>query len=56
MATMTWLIKSGGVIMAASINTTTIECLRYFFKKSEVIIPIFASRYATTGNKNIRPV
>lgn len=55
-ATITWLIKSGGVITAASINTTTIECFLYFFKNSGVIIPIFANMYATTGSKNIKPV
>lgn len=47
---------SGGAISAATISTTTTECLRYFLRKPDEIIPIEASIYVTIGSSNITPI
>lgn len=47
---------SGGVIIAATINITTIECLLYFLMKVGVRIPILVRKNAIIGSSNTRPV
>jgi len=56
METMIWDKISGGVMMADIINITTIACLRYFFKKSGVIRPIWVRKKLAMGSKNNSPV
>ena len=41
---------SGGVIIAATINITTIECLLYFIKNAGVIRPIFVRTKVIRGS------
>ena len=56
MATTTCVIKSGGVITAATINTITMACFLYFLKNEGVIMPNLEKIRITTGNKNNKPV
>ncbi len=46
------VIKSGGVMMAATIIITMNECLRYSDNMAEVTTPIFPRKNAITGNWN----
>ena len=55
MATMIWLITSGGVIIAAIIKTITNAYFRYFLKNSGVTKPIFDKKYIIIGNSKIKP-
>ena len=54
-ATIICEITSGGVIAADKINTPTIACFLYFFKKAGVTIPKRVKIYEITGNKNNIP-
>lgn len=56
MVTIICVKTSGGVMIAAINNTTTIECFRYFFKKSDVRMPIFVKIRMNTGSKKMTPV
>ena len=47
---------SGGVIMAESIKTTTIACLRYAFIHAGVKIPALLRKNTITGNSNKIPL
>ena len=54
---MSWLIGSGvGVITAAIINITTMECLLYLRRNFGVSIPIFDSTKDTIGISKTIPV
>ena len=48
-------ITSGGVMAAYNINTPTIACFLYFFKKEGVTIPKRVKIYEITGSKNNSP-
>ncbi len=53
--TIIWLIKSGGVIIAANIRIQIIACFRYFFRNLELKIPSFVNKYEMIGKRNNIP-
>ena len=50
------LKRSGGVIIAATINMMTRACRRYFFRCLGVTSPILAKKKAKTGISNTAPI
>ena len=56
MVTKTRVIKSGGVITAATSIIMRNECFRYLDSMSEVMIPSFANTKAMTGSWNTTPM
>ena len=50
------VIRSGGVIIAATNMIMTNECLRYLANVLEVTIPILPRKNAITGNWNTTPI
>src|SRR4030042_3058826 len=47
---------SGGVMIAARMKITTIECFLYFLMKAGVITPIFVRKNAMIGSSKTSPV
>ena len=56
MVTSINVIKSGGVIIAATSMMTTKECLRYWASIADVMTPILPRKKAITGNWNTTPM
>ena len=54
-AIITWVITSGGVRMAATMNITRTAYLRCFFKNAGETIPSFDRKKTTRGISNITP-
>ena len=54
-ATITCVEISGGVIIAAKINTITNAYLRFFLRNSGVTSPILVRKYMIIGSSNIKP-
>ena len=52
-ATRTWLITSGGVIIAEITNMTIIACFLYDFRKSGVMTPALVKKNMIMGSWNI---
>ena len=56
MVTKIRVIKSGGVMMAATSMMIRKECLRYFERMSEEMNPSFANAKAMTGSWKTTPI
>ena len=56
MVTSISVIKSGGVMMAATSIIARKECLRYWESMSEVTTPILPRKKAMTGSWNTTPM
>lgn len=54
-ATIIWLATSGGVIIAANINTAIKAYFLYLIKISGVTNPTFVKKYIIIGNSNTIP-